>query len=61
MYGYMSGKEWDNINCQRCIDTIELNRNIKPVPWMTLPAYFEKFDELKDELSCVTDLKIIER
>lgn len=59
IYGYMSGKEWESINHGRCIDTIEINRTITPIPWMTLPAYFNNFVELKSSLSKVTG-KIIE-
>lgn len=51
VYGYMSGKEWDSINRHRCMETIAIDRNLTPMPWMTLPAYFENFMELKQLLS----------
>lgn len=51
VYGYMSGKEWESETRGVCIDTIEINRELRPIPWMTLPAYFNDFNELKSSIS----------
>lgn len=60
VYGYMSGIEWESVNCEECLDTVELDRTISPLPWMTLPAYFENFEELKKNISELSGHEIIE-
>lgn len=61
VYGYMSGKEWDSPKREACFDTFEVDRTIDESTWMTLPAYFENFDDLKNNLCNLSGLAVIEK
>jgi hypothetical protein len=61
VHGYMSGIEWQNSDMQKKYETIEIDRNATAIPWMTIPAYYEGFDDLVATLEQVSGREIIRR
>ena len=59
VYGPKGSKKWADSEQRNCISKVGANPEWKDSTWLTIPKYFENFDEIKTQLEERTGLSII--